>query len=229
MRPRDGPVDVTSANVAAWDGRGHVVADEGVGGGGAEACHYGRGYVTAAEDVASVEVAAQTAASDVAASLWTRPSEGGGRFWGRNYERGHGTIAEVVASVDVAGWYDHGGCRVERTRLLDGCVATAASAIVSCACKLLQGSFCSAIAWSMSLFVFVDAAGSTVDIQHLVAHQACQITLDTHVTACPLLACHSRAPYFATAKFLSRTLHPIPRKNTRYSSQVSEFEKAFWS
>ena len=164
-------MDIASVDVATRGGRGHVVADEAVRGGGAEACHYRRGHAAAVEDVAFVEVAAQTAASDVAASLWTRPSEGGGRFWGRNYERGHGTIAEVVASVDVAGWYDHGGCRVERTRLLDGCVATAASAIVSCACKLLQGSFCSAIAWSRSLFVFVDAAGSTADIQHLVAHQ----------------------------------------------------------
>ena len=48
---------------------GWPVAGEAVG------CHYGPGLVTGVEDVASVEVAMQMAASDVAASLRTRPSE----------------------------------------------------------------------------------------------------------------------------------------------------------
>ena len=54
-------------DVAAQDGQGHVVVDEAVGRGGAEACYYGRGLVAAVKDVTFVEVAAQTAASDVAA------------------------------------------------------------------------------------------------------------------------------------------------------------------
>ena len=55
-----------------------MVADEAVGGEGAEACHYGVGHATTAKDVAFVAVAAQTAASDVATSLRTRPAEEGG-------------------------------------------------------------------------------------------------------------------------------------------------------
>ena len=69
-------VDVVSMDVAAPDGHGHVVTGEAVGGGGAEPCHYGRGHVTAAEDLASVEVAPQMAASE---SLRMRSSEGGRR------------------------------------------------------------------------------------------------------------------------------------------------------
>ena len=70
-------VNVTSIDLAA-DGRGHVVADEVVAGEEAEACHYGRGHVAAVGDVASMKVAVQTAASDVAVSLRMRPSEKAG-------------------------------------------------------------------------------------------------------------------------------------------------------
>ena len=40
-------------------------------------CHCGRGHVMTVKNIASVEVAAQTAASYVVAALRTRPSEGG--------------------------------------------------------------------------------------------------------------------------------------------------------
>ena len=69
-----GTVDVPSVDVAARDGRGHVVADEAVGRGGAEPCQYGRGHL-------AVAVAAQTAASDIAKSLLSRPSAGGRGRW----------------------------------------------------------------------------------------------------------------------------------------------------
>ena len=60
--------DLASADVAARDGpRGHVVADEAVGGGGAEAGRFGRGRATAVEGTASVEVATPTTLNDVAA------------------------------------------------------------------------------------------------------------------------------------------------------------------
>ena len=81
--------------------------------------HYRRGRVTAVEDVAAAEVAAQTAASDVAAD----EAFGGGRGGqGRRCGQGHGMTAEVVAPVDVA-----------------------ASDTAGRACKGLQGSFCSAV------------------------------------------------------------------------------------
>ena len=73
-------VDVSSVSVdvAARDGQGHVVADEASGARGAEACHYGRGHVTAVEGVASMEVASQTAASDVAVEKAVEGGKGRG-------------------------------------------------------------------------------------------------------------------------------------------------------
>ena len=46
-------------------------------------------------------------------------------------------------------------------RLLDGCVATAASDTHREARLLLQGSFCIAVVWPRSLFASVDAVGAT--------------------------------------------------------------------
>ena len=134
---------------------GNVVVDEDVGGGGAKACHYRRGHVTAVE-----EVAAQTAVIDV---LWTRPSEGEREGGGCRCRQGHGMTAEVVTSAGVAAQGGCGGGRIEQMSLLDGCIATAASDAARCACKRLQGSFCSAVTWPRSLFAFVDAAGATID------------------------------------------------------------------
>ena len=147
MRPGDGHGGhVTSVDVARRDGREHVVADEASGARGAEACHYGRGHVTAVEDVASLELAAQMAASDVFAE---------------QCGRGHGTTAEVVASEKVATQDGHGGCHIKRMRLLDGRLATAASDAAGRARKLTQGSFCGAVTWPRSLFASVDKAGAT--------------------------------------------------------------------
>ena len=140
-------MDVASVNVVTRDGCGHVVADEASGARGAEACHYGRGHVTAVEDVASLELAAQMAASDVFAE---------------QCGRGHGTTAEVVVSEEVATQDGgHGGCHIERMRLLDGRLATAASDAAGRARKLTQGSFCGAVTWPRSLFASVDKAGAT--------------------------------------------------------------------
>ena len=55
-------MDITSVYVAAPDGRGHVVANEAVRGGGAVVCHYRQGHVIAVEDVVSIEVAARSIA-----------------------------------------------------------------------------------------------------------------------------------------------------------------------
>ena len=120
MMRRDSHGARASEDVGARDGRGRVVADDAVGGGRAEACHCGRGHVTALEDVASIKMAVQTFASDVAADEAAK--EGGGR--GCYCGRGHGTTAEVVASVGVASRDGLGACHTERIRLLD---ATAAS------------------------------------------------------------------------------------------------------
>ena len=92
-------MDVASVDVVTRDGCGHVVADEAAGGGGAEACHYGRGHVTAVEQVTSVEVAAQTpqVMSLRRCGKGRRKGGAGGRRCG-----GHGMTAEVVASVDMA-------------------------------------------------------------------------------------------------------------------------------
>ena len=142
-------VDVASVDVAARDGRGHMVADEAMGEGGVETCHCGHSRATAWKtSPCSVEVASQTTASDVAASLRIRSSEQ--REGGRHCRRGHGAISEVVAS-DVVVWRGRGGCRIERMRLLDGCVVTAASHAAWRACKLLQGSPCSAVTGPRSL------------------------------------------------------------------------------
>ena len=71
--------------------------------------------------------------------------------------------AEIVASV-AAARNGRGGCRIEGTRLLDGCVAATASNAARRACKLLRGSFCRAVTWPRSLSVSLDAAGATLDI-----------------------------------------------------------------
>ena len=113
-------------------------------------------------------------------SLWTRSEEEGGAR--PSLRRGHGTTAEVVASADAPARVGRGGCRIKRMRRLDGCVATAASDAAERAFKLLQGSFCSAVASPRSplgisnsnacftllvvcssLFSSADTAGATVD------------------------------------------------------------------
>ena len=104
MRPRGG------------HGVATVGADEAVGGGGAEACHYGRSHMTAMEDGASVKVVAQTAASDVAADeaiiagaggmmmLRTRPldNRGGRRLCRRGARYGRGRMSHCTD--EAAGW-----------------------------------------------------------------------------------------------------------------------------
>ena len=141
-------VDVASVDAAAWDGHGHVVADEDVGGGGAEACHYGRGHMAVVEDAAFVQVAAQTATSDFAADRAVgrgggrRPSPLQTRPWvdrrvHRLWRRGcAGRPWEISHQTDeAAGWLRCYRCEQR------------------CACKLLQGSFRSAVTWPRSLFV----------------------------------------------------------------------------
>ena len=46
-------LDIASSDVAAWDSRGHVVAENAAVGGGAGSCQRGRGHVTAMRDPAS--------------------------------------------------------------------------------------------------------------------------------------------------------------------------------
>ena len=102
-------------DVAAQNGRGMVVVDNAVGGAGA--CHSRRGHTTAAEDVASVEAAAQTFASDFAKD----EAIGGGV--GRRCGQGHGTTAKVVACVDMAARrtaLEDVASNIERMTLLDG-------------------------------------------------------------------------------------------------------------
>ena len=91
MRPREGHSGRSLCGHSRT-GRPHVVADKAMGGGGAEACHYGRGHVPAVEDVASVEVAAQTAASNIAVE-----SEEGGGPW--DNQKGH-----YLCRPGFAGW-----------------------------------------------------------------------------------------------------------------------------
>ena len=70
---------------------------------------------------------------------------------------------------------------IQRTRLRDGCVATAVSDAVRHACKLLQGSFCSAATWLRSLFASVDVAGTTADIYTSSCTPLGQLSLDLSV------------------------------------------------
>ena len=64
-------------DIAVQNGHGHMTADEAEAGGEAEACHHEQGLATDAEDVVSLEMAARTAASDVAADNAVR-KEGSG-------------------------------------------------------------------------------------------------------------------------------------------------------
>jgi len=58
-----------------------------------------------------------------------------------------------------------GECRIELMRLLEGCVAAAASDALRCACKLRQGSFCAAQSRGPVASSFCRcSAGATVDI-----------------------------------------------------------------
>ena len=96
-----------------------------------------RGHLTASKDVASVEVCSRATARNVAADEVV----GAGGEWGPWLAR-----------------EDCGRCYFERTRLLDGGMAAAASNGVGRAFKRLQGGFCSAVTWPRSLFTSVDAA-----------------------------------------------------------------------
>ena len=100
---------------------------------------------------------------------------------GRHCERGDRTTAEVIVSVDVAARDGHGGCRIELTRLLDGCVAAAASDAAERVYKLLQGSYCSVVTWPRSLVVCVDAAGAFTDIHTSCCTPLVQLSLDLSV------------------------------------------------
>ena len=146
--------------------------------------------MTTVVDATSVEVAAQTAASDVAASLHETIG-GGDEGKGRRLSR-HG----------CGRW----GGRIERMRLLDDCVATAASGF----------AFCSGFTWPRSLFISVDAAGATVDIHPSSCTRLVQLRLDLSVpnhssherNSLPFLACRSRAlpQQFLVRKFTVKNI-----------------------
>ena len=80
--------------------------------------------MAAVEDVSSAEVAAQAAASDVAAD-----EAAGGGGTGRRCSRDYGMTAEFITSAYVAARDGRGGCRINRMRLLDGCVVTSLQAV----------------------------------------------------------------------------------------------------
>ena len=70
MRHETATMEITSADAAVRDGCGHAVADEAMGAGGDDACHFGRGHIRAVDD-----------ASDVPAELplRTRPRDSRGK------------------------------------------------------------------------------------------------------------------------------------------------------
>ena len=87
-------VDVSSEEVAARVGRGHVVADKAVKGGGTEACHSGQDQLTHRRP-------------QVVYCGGGCQREGEGE---RRCGRGHGTTAEAVATSDSAAWDGRAGC-----------------------------------------------------------------------------------------------------------------------
>ena len=99
-----------------------------------------------------------------------------------------------------------GGSRIKRMRLLNCCVATAASDAARCACKLLQGSFCSAVMCHRNLFASVDAAGATVDIHTLSCTLLVQVNWNLSVLTKSLWTRTKQFPHFWLANQGRRTL-----------------------
>ena len=83
--------------------------------------------------------------------------------------------------LDMAARDGRGGCHIELIGLLDGCVATTASDAVECACKQLQGSFCSAVTWPISPFGSVNAADAIADIHISSCTPLVQLGLELRV------------------------------------------------
>ena len=153
--------------------------------------------MTAVEDVASVEVVAQTAASDVAASLRTRSSKSlqtrpwderrGRRLCRRGCTRRPLGMSHLMD--EAAGW-------LRCYRYSDA---------MRHACKLLHGKICSAVTWPRSPFASVDAAGATVKFHTSSCTPLVQLSLDLSV---PNHSEHGRNsfPHFLLANQGRRTL-----------------------
>ena len=139
----------------------------------------------------------------------------------RRCGRGRATTAEVVALVDVGcpgrPWrtshrIDEAGgwlrcCRRERRR---------AARLRTAAGKLLQRRHVAQTPRRFCRCGRRDCRQSRIEWHAHCATQlgnrACHITLDTHVTVCPRLACQSRAPHFAAVFFCNgRNSPPFAR------------------